>query len=121
MRGPLAPILLVLALLFGSVGVRQSSQQSGPAAPRALRSAPLGERDGVLPRDSSSRAPILSAGRQCKSGHGPAPAPVVLALAIPLALPQVAPSYALFRYDTLLRSAFRSVQQARAPPHSLSL
>lgn len=116
MRGLLAPILLVLALLSGSVGLRQSVQQSGPAAPGALRSAPIGERDGILQRDSSSRAPILSTGRQGKSGHGPAPAPLVLALGIPLALPEVAPSYALFRSDTLLTSASRSVQQARAPP-----
>lgn len=116
MRGLLAPILLVLALLFGSVGVRQSSQPSGPAAPGALRSAPVGERDGILSRDSSQRAPILSTGRQGKSGHGPAPAPLVLSLWTPLALPAVAPSYALFRSDTLLTSAFRSVQQARAPP-----
>lgn len=116
MRGLLAPILLVLALLSGSVGVRQSSLQSGPAAPRALRTAPLGERDGVLPRDGAPRAPILSTGRQGKSGSGPAPAPLVLALGIPLALPEVAASSAPFRSDTLFVSASRSVQQARAPP-----
>lgn len=121
MRGLFAPILLVLALLLGSVGVRQPSQQPGPAAPGALRSAPLGERDGILQRDASQRAPILGTGRQGKSGHGPAPAPFVLTLGVLLALPQVAPSGSLFRSDTLLTSAFRSAPKARAPPHSLSL